>query len=273
MPRALRARGIFYVQVRHESDDLFGPYSIDLVAIFLNLGNPSIGGFMVLSSLGAGALDRLRQRGHNRIFKKKDVVFRFGDPGLTLLIVSSGTAEVSVTTALGQKSILGIAIAGDVLGDIACLDGGPRSADVVALEKMEAIEVQRGDVLQLFREDPDSAILVIEALCQKARNASEMFEVQTMQSGQARLAACLLRLLPTAVQNDAGQPTVKASQSWLGAYAGLTRENVNRQLKAWTRDGIARFEKGYVVIEDQSRLEDLAQGDDPLGNRAKTPMG
>ncbi|WP_424940606.1 Crp/Fnr family transcriptional regulator [Aliiroseovarius sp. S253] len=217
---------------------------------------------MVLSSLGAGALDRLRQRGHARVYKKKDVVFRFGDPGLTLLIVSSGTAEVSVTTALGQKSILGVATAGDVLGDIACLDGGPRSADVVALEAMEAVEVQRGDVLQLFREDPDSAILVIEALCQKARNASEMFEVQTMQSGQARLAACLLRLLPTAVQTETGQVAVKASQSWLGAYAGLTRENVNRQLKAWTRDGIARFEKGLVVIEDQARLQELAQGDD-----------
>jgi CRP-like cAMP-binding protein len=90
-----------------------------------------------------------------------------------------------------------------------------------------------------------------------------MFEVQTMQSGQARLAACLLRLLSTAVRTDTGQPAVKASQSWLGAYAGLTRENVNRQLKAWARDGIARFEKGFVVIEDQDRLEDLSQGDDP----------
>ena len=217
---------------------------------------------MVLSSIGAGALDRLRQRGHARIYKKKDVVFRFGDPGLTLLIVSSGTAEISVTTAVGQKSILGVAKAGDVLGDIACLDGGPRSADVIALEPMEAVEVQRLDVLQLFREDPDSAILVIEALCQKARNASEMFEVQIMQSGQARLAACLLRLLPNAVHSEGGQLAVKASQSWLGAYAGLTRENVNRQLKVWARDGVARFEKGYVVIEDQDRLKEMTQGDD-----------
>lgn len=217
---------------------------------------------MVFNSLGAGAFERLRQRGHSRVFKKKDVVFRFGDPGLTLLIVEGGTAEVSVTTALGQKSILGLAAPGDVLGDIACLDGGPRSADVVALEKLETIEVQRGDVLQMFREDPDSAILVIEALCQKARNASEMFEVQTMQSGQARLAACLLRLLASTARDNPDQTSVKASQSWLGAYAGLTRENVNRQLKAWACDGIARFEKGRVVIEDRTRLEELAQGDD-----------
>lgn len=75
---------------------------------------------------------RLRQRGHARIYKKKDVVFRFGDPGLTLLIVSSGTAEISVPTAVGQKSILGVAKAGDFPGDIVCRDGGQRSADVVA---------------------------------------------------------------------------------------------------------------------------------------------
>lgn len=149
-----------------------------------------------------------------------------------------------MTTAVGQKSILGVAKAGDVLGDIACLDGGPRSADVVALETMEAIEVQRQDVLQLFREDPDSAILVIEALCQKARNASEMFEVQIMQSGQARLAACLLRLLSKSVHSEDGQLAVKASQSWLGAYAGLTRENVNRQLKVWAKDASPGLKRG-----------------------------
>lgn len=217
---------------------------------------------MVLSSLSAGALERLRQRGHIRLFKAKDVVFRFGDPGLTLLIVSSGRAEISVTSAPGQKSILGVASEGDVLGDIACLDGGPRSADVTALERMEAVEVQRGEVLQMLREDPDSAILVIEALCQKARNASEMFEVQTMHSGQARLAACLLRLLTTATHADGGQPAIKVSQSWLGAYASLTRENVNRQLKAWAGEGVARFEKGFVVIEDLPRLEEISQGDD-----------
>lgn len=262
MPRAERS-GHFFWYLHSIYRGVPVRQLVDFVSNFLSLKKPSIGGFMVLSSLGAGALDRLRQRGHARVFKKKDVVFRFGDPGLTLLIVSSGTAEISVTTALGHKSILGIASAGDVLGDIACLDGGPRSADVVALETLETVEVQRGDVLQLFREDPDSAILVIEALCQKARNASEMFEVQTMQSGQARLAACLLRLLSTSVNNDPGRIAVKVSQSWLGAYAGLTRENVNRQLKAWARDDIARFEKGFVVIKDQNRLEELAQGDEP----------
>ncbi|SMR70994.1 cAMP-binding domain of CRP or a regulatory subunit of cAMP-dependent protein kinases [Aliiroseovarius halocynthiae] len=217
---------------------------------------------MVLSSLSAGALERLRQRGHTRIFKKKDVVFRFGDPGLTLLIVTSGRAEVSVTSVLGQKSILGVATEGDVLGDIACLDGGPRSADVIALDRMEVVEVQRGEVLLMLREDPDSAILVIEALCQKARNASEMFEVQTLHSGQARLAACLLRLLTTSTQTDEGVPAIKVSQSWLGAYASLTRENVNRQLKTWAREGVARFEKGFVVIDDLERLEEISLGDD-----------
>lgn len=130
------------------------------------------------------------------------------------------------------------------------------------LETMEAIEVQRQDVMQLFREDPDSAILVNEALCQKARNASEMFKVQIMQSGQARLAACLLRLLSNSVHREGGQLAVKASQSWLGAYADLTRENVNRKLKVWAKDGAASFEKGFVVIEDQKRLKEFAHGDD-----------
>jgi len=60
---------------------------------------------------------------------------------------------------------------------------------------------------------------------------------------------------------DASADRVQVSQSWLGAYAGLTRENVNRQLRIWARDGIARFEKGAVVITNLNALEDIALND------------
>lgn len=215
---------------------------------------------MVIEALERQTLELLAERGRRRDFKKGTQIFRHGERGTSLLIVETGRAEVSITTATGQKSILGLVGAGDVIGDIACLDGGPRSADVVALEPVTGLEVARRDVLQILKEDGDSAILVIVALCQKARNASEMFELKALASGRSRLASCILRLLKD--QNgDASADRVQVSQSWLGAYAGLTRENVNRQLRIWARDGIARFEKGAVVITNLNALEDIALND------------
>ncbi|WP_371170753.1 Crp/Fnr family transcriptional regulator [Aliiroseovarius sp. 2305UL8-7] len=215
---------------------------------------------MVIEALDRRVLDAIASKGMRKEFKKGQTIFNHGDPGSSLLIIETGQAEVSITTALGQKSILGLVGAGDVIGDIACLDGGPRSADVKAVGPVVAIEVPRRDILQSLKEDGDSAILVIIALCQKARNASEMFELKALASGQARLASCVLRLLKD--QSDmANSDRVRVSQSWLGSYAGLTRENVNRQLKSWAAEGIARFEEGAVVVTDLRALEDIVLND------------
>lgn len=215
---------------------------------------------MVFKALDQQTLTAIAQLGRRKHFEKGAQVFSRGDAGASLLIIETGRAEVSITTALGQKSILGLVGPGDVVGDIACLDGGPRSADVVALEPVTGLEVLRRDVLQVLRQDSDSALLVIEALCQKARNASEMLELKSLASGQARLAGCILRLLADA-NGNAGGDQVQVSQSWLGHYAGLTRENVNRQLKSWADDGIARFEKGAVIVINRQVLEDLVLHD------------
>lgn len=215
---------------------------------------------MVLKVLDQTTFDALAARGRLKAFKKGAQVLSRGDAGASLLIIETGRAEVSITTALGQKSILGLVGPGDVIGDIACLDGGTRSADVVALEPLSALEILRRDLLQVLREDGDAAILVIEALCQKARNASEMLELKALASGQARLAACILRLLADA-NGHGGEDRVRVSQSWLGHYAGLTRENVNRQLKSWAAEGIARFEQGAVVVSNRAALEEFVLND------------
>lgn len=215
---------------------------------------------MVLETLDADALDRIQSRGHEKQFRKGEQIYHHGEPGASLLVVRDGTAEISITTLQGQKSILGLAGPGEVIGDIACLDGGPRSANVVALSALNVTEISRPEVLRFLREDTDSAVLVIEALCQKARNASEMFELKALSSGPARLALGILRLMEKE-KNHLPETRLRVSQSWLGNYTGLTREFVNRQFKAWSTDGIARFESGEVIVDDVARLTEVAQSD------------
>ncbi|SFR04155.1 Crp/Fnr family transcriptional regulator [Poseidonocella sedimentorum] len=212
---------------------------------------------MVLERLQQAARARLEAQASLRRFLRGEALLLRGDPGTSLMILKSGRAEISVTSAGGQKTILGVAEPEAILGDIACLDGGPRSADVFALEEASALVISRQEILRMLREDSESALLVIEALCEKARNASEMLEVKSLGSGAARLATCLLRLIEDG-GGAAARDRVKVSQSWLGNYAGLTRENVNRQLRAWQSDGVAQVERGEIVILNHDALADIA---------------
>jgi CRP/FNR family transcriptional regulator, cyclic AMP receptor protein len=206
---------------------------------------------MVLENLNQQIIDRFVALGHPRAFKRGEIVLRRGDPGTSMIFLMAGRVEVSLHTVFGTKSILATYGPGAILGDIACLDGRDRSADVIALEPLETIVVTRPDVMRLLANDGETARVVIEALCQKLRNTTDVFELRVLATAKARLASALLRLMD---DDDQDVTRIRVSQSWLGNYSGLTRENVNRQLAAWAKEGIARFEQGEVVIKDKDRL-------------------
>lgn len=212
---------------------------------------------MTLESLELQIHERFVSLGSPRSFATGDIVMRRGDQGDSMMAITSGRVEVSLNTVFGAKSILGVFGPGTLLGDIACLDGRERSADVVALSALEVIRIARSDVLRILEDDPRTAQLVVEALCQKVRNATEILELRVLPTAKARLANALVRLMDSSGEEG----RVRVSQSWLGNYSGLTRENVNRQLRAWSKEGVTRFENGEVVISDPNRLMDAALSD------------
>lgn len=213
---------------------------------------------MILEELNSQIIDRLFAAGRPAAFKQGEIMMRRGDPGESMFLLQSGRVEVSLNTVFGTKSILGIYGPGTILGDIACLDGKERSADVIALEPVETLVVTRPEVLRLLEEDGKTSHIVIEALCQKVRNATDVLEFRVLTTARARLANALIRLME---DDNEAISRIRVSQRWLGNYSGLTRENVNRQLGAWAKDGVAQFEQGEVVILDKDRLIDAALND------------
>ena len=121
-------------------------------------------------------------------FEEGETVFLKGDPGDHLVILESGSVEVSVTAVDGRKSVIATLGAGELLGEMAVLDGAPRSADVHALEACEVHLVQRASVLDVVTQDPKAALWVIEVLCERLRNASDTFETLMPAKMASRLA-------------------------------------------------------------------------------------
>ncbi len=121
-------------------------------------------------------------------FAPGETVFRKGDPGDHLIILETGSVEVSVTAVDGRKSVIATLGAGELLGEMAVLDGAARSADVQALEACEVHLVQRASVLNVVTQDPQAALWVIEVLCERLRNAADTFETLMPAKMASRLA-------------------------------------------------------------------------------------
>jgi CRP/FNR family cyclic AMP-dependent transcriptional regulator len=219
---------------------------------------PAFDSGLVLSALGE-ARDVLLSRGTPRRYDARQAIFVRGDPGDSMLLIEEGVAEVSITSPQGRKSVLDHAATGQIVGEIAVLDGGARSADVTALTEVRGLSLSRNLVMRTLRDHPDAMLAMIAQLAARARNASDMFETQAMPDAGARLAMVLLRLADKWGEDALAPGGRPLSQSELGDYVGLTRENVNRRLKAWARDGVISLEGGRVTIRDADALRDILE--------------
>lgn len=217
---------------------------------------------MLLAALEPEARAELLARGRRKSFRKGEMIMARGDEGTTLMVIISGRVEVSVTALNGRKSVLDHMGAGEVLGEVAMMDNGTRSADVIAGSKVDALILSRADIRNFLVEHPDAAVAMIAELCAKIRNASDMFENQAQVVANNRLARCLLRIGEKwGSENPDGSINIDQpfSQADLGEFSGLARENVNRHLKSWEAEGLIRIDGRKIILLDAVALEDIAE--------------
>lgn len=219
---------------------------------------------ILLSALPQKDWDALLELGRPVNFAKGSTILCHGSAGQEMYLILEGRVEISIISAEGTKSVLNQMGPGEILGEIALLDGGERSADAVAASDfVSLIAIERQSVLRVLKQSPDMVFAVIAELCRRVRNASEMFEVKSEKQARVRLARALLRLAAKWGEDiDAGSDSRLLrgfSQSELGDFAGLARENVNRCLKSFENEAlISRREEGLILL-DLEGIADVAQ--------------
>jgi CRP-like cAMP-binding protein len=170
-----------------------------------------------------------------RSFGVGETVCRIGDPGGSMMAVLTGTVRISMPTVKGKEVILGDLHPGDLFGEIAMLDGKPRSANATALTKCELLVLERRNVIPFLERHPAVCLQLMELLCARIRRSDE------------RMADLAFFELPTRL----------AKQTELAEMVGATRENVNRCLRDWHRRGLVKLQDGWTVIPNTEKLRDL----------------
>jgi CRP/FNR family transcriptional regulator, cyclic AMP receptor protein len=125
-------------------------------------------------------------------FRKGQILFGRGDAGTQLYLVAEGQIRLAIATPDGRELSFQIAVAGDLIGEIAVLDGGPRSAEATALTPVTVFVIERGAFRELWSAHPGIADAVVTFLCRRLRDVSDRLEAVALYPMEVRLARFLL---------------------------------------------------------------------------------
>ena len=109
-------------------------------------------------------------------------LFNAGEPGESLFIVRSGEIELYIKDTAGQKIVLSIVSSGEVFGELALLDRGSRTATAVALVDSELLELDREDLLLLFKKTPAAALQLLASMGHMTRKADELLRTRVSRN-------------------------------------------------------------------------------------------
>ena len=109
-------------------------------------------------------------------------LFQAGDPGDSLFIIKAGEIELFIKDTAGQKIVLTTATSGDMFGELAMLDTGPRTATALALTDTEVLVLDRDDLVLLFQRKPESALHMLASLTSLTRKADELLRTRVSRN-------------------------------------------------------------------------------------------
>jgi len=208
----------------------------------------------VLAAVGA-AMQEMRHAAGTQIFSR-------GDPGDSLFLILTGRVRISILTPDGRELSFSHAVPGDIVGEIAVLDGSPRSANATALSSVVALRLSARDFNRLVDQHSSLARAAIRLLCRRLRELSDHLEDIALLPLSARLARFFLNRLDVPRNGQsagkAARLSLGISQSELALLLGASRPKVNAALMSLALAG-AVVRDGDSFTCNPRLLAELAQ--------------
>lgn len=211
----------------------------------------------LFGGIGLDHLRRLCAYAKTRKVRRGTTIFAKGDPGTALFAVRAGIVKISAPSPDGREAVFNLLHADEIFGEIALLDGQSRTADAIAVTDCELMAINRRDFLAFVQDEPKVALRLIELLCARLRFASEHLEEVVFMGLPARLARTLLRLAEDG-NAPARDKKLAITQRDISQMMGTTRESINKQLRAWAKNGWVEMTRGSIVVMNPQALAAIA---------------
>jgi CRP/FNR family transcriptional regulator, cyclic AMP receptor protein len=217
-------------------------------------------GHFMFRAFSEAELGALMAHAHVATFAAGEQIYLKGSPGTSMMAVLKGAVRISVPGPDGREIVLATIGEGDIVGEIALLDGKERTADVTAASDCEVLVIERRNFLPFMEQHPKVALRLLVALCARLRRTTEQVEDLALLNLPERLAKMLLSLAASKGERTPHGVRIagRLMQGELGNMLGTSRESINKQLSHWQRAGILEISKGGIfTIRNEAALREI----------------
>ena len=189
-------------------------------------------------------------------YGENELVIDIDDESDEVRFILTGSVRVIARIAVGKDVILGELGAGEFFGEIAAIDGAPRSANVTTLSRSRICAMPAGIFLEILKQSPEIALTIMRLLSQRIRSLNNRLAEHSYLQAKHRLYSELLRLSkPRAANKDHRIVSPPPTQSQLAERIGSRREVVSRELNALERQGHVEKARGGIIIVNVPELQ------------------
>ena len=216
----------------------------------------------LFSGLERSALDGLARYSRLKTLEQNEKLFEQGDNSDGCYAILEGVLKVSAPSSDGHEALLAMLGAGDVIGEMGLIDAEPRSATATALKPCSLAFLASRDFIHAADASPAIYVHMLKILSSRLRASNEAATMQQLLPLRGRLARIFLRLAEGFGEPlEGGRILIrqKITQAELGRMTGSARENANRQIKEWTREGLISRISSYYCIENTEKLRQLTE--------------
>ena len=197
-----------------------------------------------------------------RRFEADTVLFREGDEGEALYILSRGMVKLSKVDLEGHEKTLAILKTPEFFGEMALLSDARRSATAVTINQTEVLMMFEDDFQKLLVGYPTISLNVTTTLTNRLGGMNDEAQVLSYKDAQGRVAYVLLRLHHNGLVEftEDGRTLVRLTHQDLASLAGTSRETVTRALKTLEGEGVISTRPREVYLDDPEGLEEILHG-------------
>ena len=203
--------------------------------------------------------DRVRLAGSIKLqsLKKGEILFNKGGAGDALYIIKNGRIKIFLSSHAGDEVLLAIFSEADFFGEMALLDGMPRSADAIAIEPTELLLLNRNDLISFLNHNSNAVQAVLQSLSQRLRRTDDILEDTCFLQISERFAKKLVEL---AMQHGRREGDVifidlSLTQKDMASMVGATRESINKELRTLREKGLVSIQENMICIHNLERLK------------------
>lgn len=219
-----------------------------------------LGGVPLFEGLDTAALAAIERASRSKRYGAQEQIIDCDANSIDVFIVVEGRVRVVNYSVSGREIAFDDVVAGGYFGEIAALDGPPRSASVMAVEDTLLLVLPGNVFLQALSRHPDVAFRVMRRLARIVRSAdTRIMDLSTLAAQNRVQAEVLRQARMTLTGDDTARITPIPLHSDIASRVSTTRETVARVMNDLARQGIVKRTKNALVITDLDRLEGLVE--------------